>query len=319
VKAGLFALVAAGVSLAAAQPVAPGAHDPSTPVECDGTFWIFTTGHGVRTLSSRDLVNWTRGPAALSSVPAWVQREVPEYRARNGCWAPDVVRVGDRYRLYYSVSVFGKNTSAIGLAINRTLDPHSPAYRWQDAGPVVVSKAGDTFNAIDPAVFLDKDGRQWLAFGSFWSGIQLVELDPATGLRRKDAPLRTVAHKNEIEAAFLHRHGDFHYLFVNWGLCCRGVDSTYEIRVGRSRSVTGPYLDRDGRDMREGGGTPVLASEPPMIGPGHAGIVHANGREWFSFHYYDGLDDGRPKLGLRPLSWDDAGWPVVGAAEAPKK
>jgi arabinan endo-1,5-alpha-L-arabinosidase len=314
----LVALVAAiGFQIAqSARPDYPlAAHDPSSLAESAGTDWVFATGNGIRTLRSRDLVHWERGAPALPAPPEWATRAVPEFRG-NYLWAPDILHVGNRWFLYYSVSTFGKNTSAIGLATNRTLDPASPDYRWEDAGPVVVSHPGDNFNAIDPSVLADANGRLWMAFGSFWSGIQLVELDPATGLRRAGARITPIAStpSHEIEAATLHHRDGFYYLFVNWGLCCRGVKSTYEIRVGRARKVTGPYIDRDGRPMLNGGGTLVLGAQPPVIGPGHAGLATARGREWFTFHFYDADHDGRATLGLRPLTWDAAGWPVVGAA-----
>jgi arabinan endo-1,5-alpha-L-arabinosidase len=228
-------------------------------------------------------------------------------------WAPDVAPApGGGYFLYYSASMFGKNTSAIGLAFNRTLDPKDPAYKWEDRGPVIGSRAGvDEFNAIDPAVLIDGE-RMGLAFGSFWEGIKAIRLDPATGKRiAPNSPIVALAHSDEIEAAYVHRHGERYYLFVNFGLCCRGVRSTYEIRVGRSDSPAGPYLDKDGRDMRRGGGTLLLGSRGAMIGPGHAGIVNDGTRDWLSFHFYDGTMFGRGTLGIRPLTWDADGWPVV--------
>src|SRR5207244_9251668 len=111
---------------------------------------------------------------------------------------------------------------------------------------------------------------------------------------------------------YLLKHGDYYYLFVNWDYCCRGVNSTYNIRVGRSKNVTGPYLDRNGTDLRQGGGTLFLAAAGPEIGPGHAGVYAGDGTSWFSYHYYDAADNGRPKLGLRTLTWDAAGWPAAG-------
>jgi arabinan endo-1,5-alpha-L-arabinosidase len=177
---------------------------------------------------------------------------------------------------------------------------------------VVRSSNADNFNAIDPALFHDTDGRLWMVFGSFWSGIKLLELDPKTGKRLvADSPLEAVAHHRAIEAAFLYRHGGQYYLFVNHGWCCRGINSTYNIVVGRADKITGPYLDREGRSLMDSGGTLVLASDGPFIGPGHAGIVAIEGREWFGCHFYDGTQRGRSTYALRPLAWDAEGWPVV--------
>jgi arabinan endo-1,5-alpha-L-arabinosidase len=156
------------------------------------------------------------------------------------------------------------------------------------------------------------DGKLWLAYGSFWSGIKLVELDPKSGKRlAPDSPLHALAHQEEIEAAAIHRHGDHYYLFVNWGRCCRGVKSTYNIRVGRSPEITGPYLDKEGTDLRKGGGSLVLATEGRFIGPGHAGILKEGERCWLSFHFYDGSENGRSKLAIRGLEWTKDGWPAV--------
>ena len=292
------------------------AHDPSTIVTCKGEYWMFYTGRGVPSWHSKDLQHWEAGPRVFEQPPGWVASAVPENR--NGmCWAPDVMRVGDRYLLYYSVSSFGKNTSAIALATNRTLNPADPAFRWVDAGIVVRSAPPDKFNTIDPAITRDAEGRLWLAFGSYWSGIKLIELDPATGRRlAPDSPMHALAANKQIEAAFIYRHGAHYYLFVNHGFCCRGVESTYDIRVGRSAAITGPYLDRDGRKLLDGGGTVVLATDGPFIGPGHAGIFAESGREWFGCHFYDGTTPrGTPAFAIRPLTWDAGGWPVVGQTD----
>jgi arabinan endo-1,5-alpha-L-arabinosidase len=168
------------------------------------------------------------------------------------------------------------------------------------------------YNAIDPALFRDAGGNLWMSFGSYWSGIKLIQLDPATGKRTApDSPVHALAHADSIEASFLHRHGDRYYLYVNWGFCCRGTNSTYEIRVGRSDKVTGPYLDMEGRDMLLSGGTKLLGTEGAMIGPGHASIFSENGRSWFGFHFYDGTRRGASTYALRPMRWAADGWPGV--------
>ena len=291
------------------------AHDPSTVVRCEGKYWMFYTGRGVGSWHSKDLVSWEAGPPVFSEPPAWVKEVVPENRNAQ-FWAPDIIATGGRYLLYYSVSTFGKKTSAIALATNATLDPASATFAWKDEGVVVRSGADTDFNAIDPAVFRDDDGSLWLAFGSYWTGLKLTPLDPVTGRRKSPAgPITALAHDRSIEAAFLHRRGRYYYLFASYGLCCRGINSTYHIRVGRSEVITGPYQDREGRLMLEGGGTLVLASEGPFIGPGHAGILQTGEREWFSCHSYDATQAGRSTFALRPLTWDAEGWPVVGRVE----
>jgi arabinan endo-1,5-alpha-L-arabinosidase len=279
---------------------------------------MFSTGRGIGSWRSKDLEKWEPGPRVFDGSPAWVAQDVPENRNAN-FWAPDIIKVGRRYLLYYSVSTFGKRTSAIALATNAALNPADPAFRWRDEGIVIRSGNADNFNAIDPALLLDVDGRLWMVFGSFWSGIKLVELDPLTGKRvAADSPLHALAHSRAIEAAFLHRHGGRYYLFINHGWCCRGINSTYHIRVGRSDTISGPYLDREGRALLAGGGTVVLESEGPFIGPGHAGIIAVGDTEWFGCHFYDATQGGRATFALRPLRWDAEGWPTIGRVQPPR-
>jgi arabinan endo-1,5-alpha-L-arabinosidase len=283
-------------------------HDPTTIVECDGTYWVFGTGRGILSRCSSNLVEWRAGPPVFEIPPAWTTNV--SARSRGRFWAPDVVQVNGRYLLYYSVSSWGSRNSAIGLVSNATLNPESPGYRWEDRGLVIRSSEDGDFNAIDPSVMQNSSARLWLAFGSFWSGIKLVELNPQTGLRLDtSAPPRALAWKDAIEAPCLHQHGGHYFLFVNWDLCCRGTNSTYKIRVGRSESVTGPYLDKDGLDLLRGGGSLVLETSGNRIGPGHAGIVRQGGTNWLSYHYYDGNERGTAKLGLLPLRWTVDGWP----------
>ena len=287
----------------------PRIHDPSTVVEEGGKTWMLCTGHGVPLLRREANGRWKREAALFHDYPAWHKKEVPENRGH--LWAPDIIRIQDRWLVYYSVSSFGSNESAIGLATGKTLDPASPDYGWKDEGLVIRSRRADRFNAIDPALILDGD-RLWMSFGSFWEGIFLVELDPETGLRKKpdEPPLKLAMHR-EIEAPFIHKHGDYYYLFVNWGKCCKGVDSTYEIRVGRSKEVAGPYKDKDGTDLKDGGGSAFLATDGRFIGPGHASIFLEKGKEMLVHHYYDKERRGRSDLRMLPLEWKD-GWPAIG-------
>jgi arabinan endo-1,5-alpha-L-arabinosidase len=291
-------------------------HDPSTIVRCKDQYWLFATGRGVSSYHSKDLVNWEPGPPVFNVRPPWTLQAVPGHRGgdQGHYWAPDVTFANGQYLLYYSVSTFGRNTSAIGLATNPTLDPADPSFRWTDQGIVIQSAASDKFNAIDPAAFLDADGSLWLTFGSFWSGIKLIQLDPRTGTRiAPDSPLHSLAHNQSIEAPFITRHGEHYFLLVNWGTCCRGVLSTYNIRVGRSTKITGPYLDREGKDLLAGGGTLLLQTQGPMIGPGHPAVFEKDNQSWLSFHFYDPTRRGAGTLAIRKLSWTPEGWPGVGS------
>jgi arabinan endo-1,5-alpha-L-arabinosidase len=288
--------------------------DPSSIVKCKNEYWVFHTGRGVPTFRSKDLVKWERGPAVFQTAPEWIAKTVPENRNMS-YWAPDIIKVGDRYLLYYSVSSFGKMTSAIGLATNPTLDPSDRAYQWTDQGIVVQTQegqAGDAYNAIDPALFQDRDGSLWMTFGSYWTGIKLIQLDPKTGKRiAPDSKLVSLAYNESIEAAHISRHDDYYYLYVNWGSCCRGPQSTYNIRVGRSKTITGPYVDKAGVDMLKSGGSVFLPNvNGPLIGPGHAGTLNANGKTWFTSCFEGNLRmDGKATLAIMPIRWNADGWP----------
>ena len=291
------------------------AHDPSTIVQCKDRYYTFHTGEGIRSKWSSNKVFWAAGPPVFSGPPSWTTNTVPEFTGTF--WAPDVICFSNRYHLYYSISSWGKQVSAIGLATNPTLDPTDPAYQWTDRGMVIKSVEGSPYNTIDPGVTWDGSGRLWLVFGSYWNGIYLIQLDPATGLRMSpDSPAYRLAWKSAIEASWIHRRGGLYYLFVNWGSCCDGVNSTYNIRVGRSTQITGPYLDKSGVDLVNGGGSLFMAGNGKHAGPGHPGVLVENGQEWLSFHYYDanvwsGGSYGEARLGVLPLKWSADGWPIA--------
>lgn len=287
-------------------------HDPSTIVKCKDDYWVFYTGRGVPSYRSKDLIQWEAGPRAFTSAPPWIAQAVPENRGGMDFWAPDAIQLGDRYLLYYSASRFGKNTSAIALATNPTLDPGDPKHAWSDQGIVLQSSQKDDFNAIDPAVVRDPGGGLWMSFGSFWSGIKLIQLDPETGKRiAPDSPMYSLADYASIEAPCIYHHEGSYYLFVNWGRCCRGVESTYNLRVGRSPKITGPYLDREGKDLLSEGGSLLLETDGAFIGPGHAGILKEGDDHWLSMHFYDGTRRGSSTLAIRRLRWDADGWPAA--------
>ncbi|WP_460621762.1 family 43 glycosylhydrolase [Hymenobacter tenuis] len=287
-----------------------GVHDPSTIVKQGDKYWIFATGRGIYSMYSTDLVNWTPGPRAVfvnNAYPGWINSKVPKFQ--GDFWAPECIFMNGKYHLYYSCSSFGEKVSAIGLATNVTLDPASPDYRWVDQGEVVSSNQSSIANAIDPAVFKDTNGDVWFTYGSFFGGLRTLQLNATTG-----KPLSTTSYgvaTGDVEAAFLTKHDNWYYLFINRGSCCNGINSTYHILVGRSASPRGPFLDQNGVDLNSNGGTIVLNSAGRYIGPGHAGILEENGASYFSHHYYDGDQNGAPKLGLAKLTWSATGWPTV--------
>ncbi len=290
----------------------PGLHDPSTVIEENGRFYVYATGNGLPMSTSDDGWTWRRAGSVMDAVPGG--RPGPEVIAKGGnnTWAPDIIRVGDKYFLYYAAP--GQQPkAAIGLLVGTTLDPASPDYKWEDGGPVVWSDGVEDSNAIDPGVFLDPaDGRLWLTYGSYFGYIRLVELDPKTGQRlHPDVPPTDIAINGE--ASIIIAHDGWYYLLLTHGSCCAGGNSSYNIRMGRSRQVTGPYVDNMGIDMLEGGGKLFAGSSGRHIGPGHFGLLDLGGGvQKFSAHYEADLDrGGRSVLDIRPLLWRD-GWPVAG-------
>ena len=293
-----------------------GVHDPSI-IQSGNTFYLFSTGRGIVVHTSIDLFNWKKAGPVFEQFPNQVPDWTRNYNAReNSMWAPDISLSHGEYRLYYAVSSFGKTASAIGLVTNTTLDPSSKNYAWVDRGKVIDTPEHNSWNAIDPCAFEDTDGRSWLVLGSCWRGIKLLPLDAKTGLLADPAapPVALAAHPptNIIEEGYIRRHGDDYYLWVSVDHCCRGIASDYRILVGRSKQVTGPYLDRDSRPMRDGGGTLVLASYGAIRGPGSCAIVHFADHDFLVHHQYDADHAGTPTLQIRRISWSADGWPLAG-------
>lgn len=287
-------------------------HDPAIIKEGD-YYYLYCTGPGVPMRRSADLLDWEVlfPNKVLTSTPEWVREAIPN---QNDFWAPDIIHFNDKFHLYYSVSTFGSNRSVIGLATNKTLDPKSDDYKWVDEGLVIESQRSNNYNCIDANIVLDEEGQPWMSFGSFWTGIKMHKLDYDTGkLSTEDDTLYSIAQRHinpyAIEAPFIIRKDGFYYQFVSFDFCCRGEDSTYHVRVGRSESVTGPYVDRDGVAMLDGGGTQVTFPTDRWRGPGHNSIIQEDGVEYIVYHSYDAENLGRPTLRITPLAWDADGWP----------
>jgi arabinan endo-1,5-alpha-L-arabinosidase len=289
-------------------------HDPSTVVVCVGKYYVFSTGNGAPILMSDDGFTFRRAGSAFDRIPDEVRKLSPK---NNGTqvWAPDIVHANGQYFLYYAVSSWGDYASVVGLMTSPTLDQNSPEYKWTDKGPIVWSDGVQNLNAIDPGVFVDPtDKSMWLCYGSYKGNIELVQLDPTTGLRlNRDLPATIIA--NTSEAADIMYHEGWYYLLTNHGSCCQGATSTYNIRVGRSKKVTGPYVDSFGVDMAKGGGNLFAAAGDRKIGPGHFGLLDmGDGVQKFSCHYEADLDHPGPSvLDIRPLLWNADGWPLAGS------
>ncbi|MBC2607342.1 family 43 glycosylhydrolase [Pelagicoccus albus] len=305
------------------------AHDPVI-IKDGETFYLFTTGPGVTVWKSEDLKRWTMQGPIFDPVPEWTNKEVAGFQGHM--WAPDISYHDGKFYLYYSVSTFGKNNSCIGLATNTTLDPENPSFKWVDEGIVVQSKPDrDDWNAIDPNLILDEDGTPYLAFGSFWSGLKIAELnaDMTRIVEPEVEPLPlasrvkafetlesgetiSVAGNTAIEGPFIYKRGQYFYLFASIDFCCRGLDSTYRMIYGRSEDVLGPYVDKQGHALLDGGGSLLKSGDERWQGVGHNAVCELDGVEYVIFHGYDGnTERGLPKLHIEALNWTEDGWPEL--------
>lgn len=297
ILAGSIALVSALVpQMTFAQVGKPYIHDPSTIMECDGKYYTFGTGGGG--LISEDGWTWNGGGV----------------RPGGGA-APDAIKIGDRYLIAYSATGGGLGGGHAGRVLtmwNKTLDPNSPDFAYTEPIEVAHSLDDEDCDAIDAGLLLDTTtGRLWLTYGTYFGFIRIVELDPKTGKRVEGNEPVDIAI--DCEATDLMYRNGWYYLLGTHGTCCDGPNSTYNIVVGRSRNVTGPYLDNMGRDMLKGGGKMVIAAGDRKTGPGHFGrYIEDDGVEKMSFHYEADFDQGgRSVLAIRPLLWKND-WPVAG-------
>ena len=338
----------------------PYVHDPVMAKGEDGRYYIFSTGMGVSVISSSDMKEWKLEVPVFkivfepepqepktgdrrrrwrnidrnnSVMPLWALDSIRGYMGHT--WAPDISYHDGLWYLYYSCSSFGKNGSGIGLAVNKTLDPNSADFKWEDKGPVIIShQHKDNYNCIDPNLVVDKKGNPWLTFGSFWDGIQIVKLakDFKTPLSKPKTISRRIGRKltieeidkvenftiegndtieagaNAVEAPFIIKAGKYYYLFVSFDYCCRGQRSTYKVVYGRSKSLIGPFVDKEGRDMARGGGTLLVGPDDTNYGIGHNAAYQFDGKWYFICHAYDKDANGAAKLFLKSFEFDADGW-----------
>ncbi|KAJ7175408.1 arabinanase [Mycena filopes] len=285
-----LAVVGPGLVTGNVNPVA----DPTICKSSSGEYFVFSTAPGIQIRTSPDRIAWTLIGVVWPNGASWTD----EYTGTtNGnLWAPDCTVIDGTFYLYYAASSFGSQNSAIFFAKSTTGLPGS----WTNEGLVTSTATGSTYNAIDPNLFID--GSNWyLSLGSFWSGIKLETLSLSTGKPSSSAvtSLATrTADSGAIEASVIYKFGSFYYLFSSWDICCDGTSSTYNIRVGRSTSVSGPYVDASGVSLLNGGGTLVLSSHDQIIGPGGQDLyTDVDGTVWFI-------------LGINLLDFS-SGWPVV--------
>lgn len=305
-------------------PKNPGVHDPVMAKDGD-TFYVFGTGPGISTMYSKDLKTWTEGKPIFETTPAWVLEALPHFK--GDIWAPDIIFYQGQYHIFYACNATpGKPDAAIGHATSPTLNQKSPDYKWTDQGKIVQSVLGrDQWQAIDPNVIVDDAGTPWFVFGSFWDGLKAVKMTPDmkgfahpeewhTIARRPTAqkPYEYGLQDSQVEGAFVYKHGDYYYLFASFDMCCRGVNSNYHVVVGRSKNVTGPYVDKAGYDMIDGNGTDIAIGDGVKYAAlGHNSVYKIDGKEYFVAHGYSIADGGASKLIITELKWDANGWPIV--------
>ncbi len=294
-------------------------HDPEIVKE-NGVYYRFCTGNGIPVAKSRDLFNWEECEPVFKTNPLWTSKAIP---GSNSLWAPDITwHNGDskdeegEWRLYYSVSTFGSQKSAIGLCVNKTLDSSSPDFCWKDLGCVIQSDNTCNYNAIDPAVFSDKTGNDFLLFGSFWGGLMAVPLTPQ-GFVVKDAAVKNIATRhmepNAVEGGYIFYHQNYYYLFASYDFCCRGTASSYHIVCGRSENPLGPYTDMFGKSFLDGGGDTLRDSFSfeRWAGPGHNSFFKDDdGKIYLVYHAYDRTDDGKSVLQIEEMNFEE-GFPVL--------
>lgn len=277
-----------------------GTHDPTAMAE-NGTWYEFQTGPGIyRKVSYDGGLTWQPLPSVLPNGLGWWQNYVPDQQGID-VWAPDVKAYNGKVWLYYAVSTFGSKVSAIGLLSAESLASDN----WQDEGLVINTTTASNYNAIDPDLVIDRDNKPWLVLGSWSSGIKLTRLNSST-MKPTGSLYSLAARSGGIEAPSITYRNGYYYLFVSTGVCCAGTDSTYQIRYGRSTSITGPYLDKNGVDMMNGGGSLLDGGNARWVGPGGEDMV---GNNVIVRHAYDADDNGNAKLLISKLNWDASGWP----------
>ena len=299
-------------------------HDPYMLKDQGGVYWLYGTHNTLA--SSSDMSTFvTRGSDISPDFSWWKTVNTTGTNGLSDIWAPSVMFQNGVYYQYYSMPLYsppGDSSAHSGaqavIALGTSTNPNGP---WTDDGKIIESYGTTTgsttaFNAIDPAPFLDGSGNWWMVFGSWEDGIHVLQLDPASGLRlASNSTIYNVAQRGlpsaGEEGAFIFPYNGWFYYFASTNVCCNGVNSTYRIIVGRSQSATGPYLDRGGIDLMNGGGTILLGSHGTIFGPGGQSVFLDGTQPTLVYHYYDGANNGTPTVGINRLVFDSSGWPSI--------
>lgn len=286
--------------------------DPETGIYyAYGTQDDWGDGHGSRLITilrSVNLVDWEVVGEAFESKPTW--------KAEGGLWAPDIHLVNGKYYLYYSYSVWADPNPGIGIAIS-----DNPAGPFVDQGKLFMSDEVGVSNSIDP-FYWEEDGQKYLFWGSYNNspdqgtyGIPLAE----DGLSAPDFSKKFKIAAGDFEGVVIHYRNGYYYFFGSKGNCCEGANTRYHVKMGRSKNLKGPYLDRDGNPLTErGNGTLFIQGNDVFVGPGHNArlMTDAQGTDWFIYHGID-IHQGKVSSGatrrmlmMDPIVWED-GWPMI--------
>lgn len=288
-----------------------GTHDPSVIRDERGVYTMMSTNNLLEIRQSNDMVTWTSKGRIFSSLPSWMKNI---YSAIENIWAPQIAYRNGRYWVYYCGSSFGSNNSVIGVASSPTLNTSASNYAWTDHGEVFRSTTSNNYNAIDPEMLVDNTGKVWMSFGSFWDGLRMIQLDPATGKRlSSNSTVYTIASRGggAIEGPSTIYHNGYYYLFSSWDKCCAGTESTYRTMAGRSTSPNSGYVDKSNKTLASGGSTELLKQYGRYYGPGGGSPFKDGRRDYYALHYYNASQNGAPTSQIREIVWTDDNWPVL--------
>ncbi len=289
-------------------------HDP-VMIKQGNTYYVFHTGSGISIKISKDKIHWKNAGNVFPSgqLPAWHKNDIPEQD--GSLWAPDIHYYKGVYYLYYSVSAWMNFNSSIGLATNTTLDTLDPKYQWKDEGMVISYKNGGAgVNVIDPNFFMDTNGKAYLFYGSYQKGLRMIELDPVTGKCIAEPPQLTTITTSLGEGVFVIKGEKYYYIFASRGICCKGMQSTYQIVMGRSKNVHGPYLNKGGESWIDNGYSLFLAGDSDEPGRGHNGFFTEGDTTFIIYHAYTRSANGASLLNIKPLYIDKDEWPSIAPA-----
>jgi arabinan endo-1,5-alpha-L-arabinosidase len=292
-------------------------HDP-VMIKQKNTYYVFGTGISVKT--SEDKINWKNSEGVFKGTDtlSWWKNNIPEHKGH--IWAPDIHYRDGKYHLYYSVSAWMNFNSSIGYATNTTLNPKDPSYKWIDHGEIISFKnGGEGVNVIDPNVFVEKNGKVWLLYGSYKSGLRMVELNPKTGKLYNDTPELITLTSHLGEGVYLVKGPKYYYIFASRGKCCAGNDSNYQIVMGRSKNLAGPYLNKEGESWVDDKYSLFLAGDEAEPGKGHNGIFAEGDVTYMVYHAYTRAANGASLLNIRQLFLTDDDWPTLEKTSKPFK